>query len=286
MFKYLFIFLVLIFSSCTEDSTSEPNIKDPYFSDKDAGLILVVETKYDLGPYTEFFFGMYKEEFLTILSDMFEVKKEDMLDMTMSETIEAFGEDWQIRAMKEAVEGHYKDIKVLTDDDCSGEKFMSAIDEFAQKGYYIDVLFSLHASEDKWISFLDRNYHIDEFTQFLKTNNYHLRSLYQTCCFGQNFIKDWTNSGMSALNGSINKNDINMFSPVYFLEEWVGNKLPFKEAVQKAYDREIAKLKTYNDILPVESFFLTKEKLENSKMLTGGIDDGILWNEFPGEYAN
>ncbi len=231
-------------------------------------------------------FQIYHGEILTILSDIFKVDKKKMEDMTLSEIVESYGEDWQIAEMKKAVKGHYKEIKVLTDVNCTGKELKATIADFAKKGYHIDIVFSLHASESKEIVFLDRCYYVNEFTQFLESNNYHIRSLYQTCCYGQNFISDWKNSGMLALNGSVDKNSISMISPVYFLQEWVGNKLPFKEAVAKAYDREIAKLRTYNDILPIESYLLTEETLEASKMLTGGQNDGILWSEFPIEQKN
>ncbi|MFC2131690.1 hypothetical protein ACFLSQ_09670 [Bacteroidota bacterium] len=62
--------------------------------------------------------------------------------------------------------------------------------------------------------------------------------------------------------------------------------MTFKNAVEKAFDREIEKLMTYNDILPIESFFLSPQKLENSKMLTGGIYNKLLWNEFPSDKTN
>jgi len=226
------------------------------------------------------------DETLDILSDMFNVPKEDMQDLTMSEIVEIYGEEWQINAMKEAVGNKYKEIRVLTDDSCRGDYLMDAVEEFAGKEYYVDMVFSLHAGSSKVICFSDRNYSIDEFTNFLKSNNYYIRSLYQTCCYGSYFFDDWTNAGMIALNGSVKANGINIFSPIFFLQEWVGNGLDFKSAVKKAFDREIEKLMTYNDILPIEDFFLQPSTLEDSKMLTSGIYDKLLWKDFPVDKSN
>ncbi|MFC2132144.1 hypothetical protein ACFLSQ_11990 [Bacteroidota bacterium] len=210
MKKLLILFIALLLFACSEN-TNDPADNLTFESNQDAGLILAVETNFELGSYTETMFQLYKNELLEILSDMFEVEKEKMQDMTMSEIIEVYGEDWQISAMKEAAEGHYKEIRVLTDDSCTGVNLMNTITEFAQKGYYIDMVFSLHASSEKTISFLDRSYNIVEFTSFLKKNNYYIRSLYQTCCFGSYFFGDWKNAGMYALNGSVKVNDINIW---------------------------------------------------------------------------
>ncbi len=281
MKKYIiFLFIVTLFA-CSEN-TSEPvlnTVKD------DAALIIVVETKFLLNPLTELAFIWYKDAVLNVLVDIFGVEKSKMENMTLSEIIELYGEEWQIREMKKTGSKHYKEIIVLTDEDATGTKLMQSISVLAEKGYYIDMIFSLHASSEKEICFIDRNYHIDEITKFLKDNNYYVRSLYQTCCYGSYFFEDWENAGMIAVNGSVESNGVNIFSPVYFLQEWVSGKT-FSEAVQRAYERDIEKVRSYKNQLPVEEYLLDEQTLEDSRQLTEGINSSIFWIDFPLDYNN
>jgi len=281
MKKYIiFLFFVILFA-CSEN-TGEPVLKTVK---DDAALIIVVETKFLLNPFTELAFIWYKDAVLNVLVDIFGVNKSKMENLSLSEIIEIYGEEWQIREMKKTAKRYYKEVIVLTDEEATGNNLMQSIAELAEKGYYIDMIFSLHASSEKEICFIDRNYHIDEITKFLKENKYYIRSLYQTCCYGSYFFEDWENAGMIAVNGSVLSNGVNIFSPVYFLQEWVSGK-NFSGAVQRAYERDIEKVRSYNDQLPVEDFLLDEQTLKDSRQLTGGINSSIFWIDFPIDYSN
>lgn len=285
MKKILSLLIFVILCSCSESSSNLPQKNSIQFTESgDAGLIIVVETKFLQSAYTEIMFQVYKEEVLEILSDMLGVEKSKMENMTLSEIIEEFGEEWQIEEIKKTADKYYKEVVVLTDSSATGNNFLDNIKQLSDKGLYIDVIFSLHGSEHS-VAFSEQSWLISNITNFIKDNGYHVRALYQTCCYGYYHFDEWETAGICAINGSKGANGINIFSPVYFIEEWTSGKA-FNDAVKSAFDREIEKLKTYNDILPIEEFFLGEQTLNDSKQYTGGLYNSLLWNKFPEDYKN
>ena len=96
--------------------------------------------------------------------------------------------------------------------------------------------FFLHGSSQS-ICFYYKSYSIVDFTSRLKENNIHIRSLYQTCCFGSEMINDWEAIDILSVNGSYRENSLSIFSPVFFNDNWI-NGLTYQDAVQNAYQME------------------------------------------------
>jgi len=285
MYKSIVIFLLLILVvSCNEDSSVQPILKSNLL-DQPTTLIVVTENNLLINPSFNLAYTFIKDDVLNVLSDIFKVEKSAMEDMTLAEIIEIYGEDWQNEEIRKVATSYYDTVIILTDYDATGVNLLSRIESVADKGMYIDLLFSLHASSDKYISFSDRRYHINEITNWLEQKQINIRSLYQTCCYGSYYFNDWNKIQITALNGSVYVNDIAIFSPIYFLEEWIQGK-SFKVAVSNAYTREIEKLRTYNNVLPINEFMLTDEILKNSKQTTSSIKSSIYINQYFSKYSN
>jgi hypothetical protein len=285
MYKSIVIFLLLIFIvSCSEDSTVQPNLK-PDLKDQPTALIVVTENNLLINPSLNLAYTFIKDDVLNVLSDIFKVEKSNMENMTLAEIIEIYGEDWQNEEIRKVANKYYDEVIILTDAEATGNNLLNNIQIVAGKGMYIDLIFSLHAGSDRYISFSDRRYHINEITNWLKQRNIFIRSLYQTCCYGSYYFNDWKDINTIAINGAFRANDIAIFSPIYFLEEWI-NGASFNDAVNIAYNRDIEKLKTYNDVLPINDLMLTDEILKNSKQLTSGINDNLKISEYYKEYLN
>ena len=90
----------------------------------------------------------------------------------------------------------------------------------------------------------------------------------------------WQSIGIDAVCGAEGSNVLTIFSPAYFIEEWTSGK-SFDAAVQAAQQREITTLRSYNNKVPTEAFFLNSTNLQNSKQSMGGSNSNILWKQIP-----
>jgi hypothetical protein len=281
---YLLLLVLITLASCSENSNSPAKSDIKMTDSSEAGLIIVVESIFLQSQYTEVIFQLYKPKMLEILSDMFSVDKSLIENMTMSEIIEEYGEDWQISELKKIANKFYKNVVILTDSTATRINFVNAIDNMARNGQYVDIVLSLHGSKSS-IVFSDGSWDVYQLNSWLQARHQHIRSLNQTCCYAYYHFHAWKATDICAINGAIGNNGINIFSPIYFLEEWTAGK-PFNEAISLAFTREIEKLKTYNNILPIEEYFLDQNQLSESKQFTGGLYDKLLWKEFPIDFKN
>lgn len=103
--------------------------------------------------------------------------------------------------------------------------------------------------------------------------------LYQTCCYAGKSLTKWEKTGLRAVNGSIGLNNITIFSPGFFMEEWV-NGATFENAVHTAFERDIAEIMSYNNIVPVTQYILTKENLAESKQYVAGSNKRIKFRNY------
>ncbi len=280
MYKYtVFIPIILIFLSACSDDSSSPSLPD-YTSTGKTALVILVENNdgvidgiYSLG------YNNYRTETLDIFSELFNIPVEAMDTMSLNQIIETYGEDWQIRSIAEAGKAYYDTIIGYRNEKCSEEMLKSTLNNLSKDSYTIDMVFCLHGTETSF-SLYDRSCNVSDFTYYLNINSISIRALYQTCCFGSGMIDDWQSYGIHAVNGSVGKNSITMFSPAYFIEEWTKGKT-FEKAVYAAYNREIEKIRSYRDRIPVIEYILTNENLEDSKQKVGGINKSILWKNLP-----
>jgi len=51
--------------------------------------------------------------------------------------------------------------------------------------------------------------------------------------------------------------------------------------VQAAFEQEIEKLRSFNDILPIDDYILTDAAIVNSTQIISGRDKKLLWLNFP-----
>ena len=281
--KILYILLITtisqLFFSCMENSTSPVNDKITYLDSGKKALVIAVENK-DLIAFTdENLFNSYKSIILPLLSDVFSVPQDSMKELTLAEIIEKYGEDWQLVQIAAAGMGYYDKIIKLTDETATTTGFIDSLKILNNEGYTIDVVLDLHASNTSLV-FTDKEIDFGSLTQRIKSNGISIRALYQTACYGKYSLSFWNDIGLFAVNGAEDLNKITLFSPAYFVQEWTAGK-NYEDAVFSAYNLEIEKMRTYNNILPVDIYFLTQETLMNSLQRVSGRDTKILWKNVP-----
>ncbi len=272
MFKraILIIFSLLAFA-CSENSSP---VRNEYSDTGKSALLIFVENNDGLiNSEFEFAFQFYKEPLLEIFAELYGIPKTDMQGMNLNDIIETYGEVWQINHIKKFAEGHYDTILAFRNESATYRNMIAQLTNLNAESYTIDMVFCLHGNE-KFVAFYDDYCYIDAFASFAVTNKLNLRMLYQTCCYAGKALSKWERSGLLAVNGAIGLNNITLFSPGFFMEEWV-NGATFENAVHDAFDRDIAEIISYNNRVPVVQYILTKENLSASKQYVAGADKRI-----------
>ncbi len=272
--KIMFLMLLtLLLNACqqSDDAADESADEKPK-----RVLVLVVENAgVDNELYQEalddFGFIVYP-----VLSQVMNVKLDDIYGKSYLEIMETVAEDYQLRQLTQTAERGYDLIVHLSDDLASFASFRDTLMACTRSGCTIDVLFSLHADSVS-VNFNDASHRVDEMTREFKEKGISLRVLYQTCCTSEPHIRLWEAIGVKGVNGARGINAITLFSPVYFLEEWVSGQ-SFEVSVKKSYNREIEKLESYSDMLPVRSYILTEQNLFESEQFIGGTQPRIKNN--------
>lgn len=276
MKKYLLMLLFLLVLSCSD---SDNPLENQYITDKPVALIVVVENLDGLeGSYLEAGYELYKEDAMPIFSDMFDVSIDSIDDLSLNEIIEIYGEKWQIEGICAEAENNYDEIRSLTDNQATEENLKNNLLDLKNNGYAIDMVFCLHGSEYEFCLY-DKDIVVQNFADFLNNNQINIRMLYQTCCYGAYTISDWEEAGIYAVNGASGYNQMTLFSPAYFLKNWISG-MSYEEAVFRAYEEEIAKIESYSSVLPILNF-INIEDDEGSIQNIGGQNPSILFSQFP-----
>ena len=279
--KYIIILtsICLFAVACRENTTNPIDEKAIYQDSGKKALVIIVENK-DLTAFSdENMFRSYKSVILPVISDLFGVPADSMKNLTLAEIVEKYGETWQVNQIAEAGQNYYDKIIKLNDETATTICFLDSLKMLSSYGYTIDVVLNLHGSITSLV-FTDESIDIGTLTQKIKSTGIEIRALYQTSCYGKYGLDFWNNIGLYAVNGAEGLNKITLFSAVYFIQEWISGKT-YEEAVYSAYNLEIQKLRTYNNILPVDLYFLTQETLLNSLQRVAGKDTKILWENVP-----
>jgi hypothetical protein len=269
--NYILPFLfALLFASCGQ--SEKPRDKQGETKPKRV-LVLVVENagvdnEFYQGAINDFGFIIYP-----VLAEVMNVKLDDVYGKSYLEIMETVAEDFQLRQLSKAAEPGYDVVVHLSDELASFDSFRDTLIAFNRMECTIDVLFSLHADSVS-VNFNDGPYRVDEMTREFKEKGISPRVLYQTCCTSQPHIRLWESIGVKGVNGARGINAITLFSPVYFLEEWIRGK-SFEASVKKSYSREIEKLESYSNMLPVRSYILTEQNLSESEQFVGGTQPKI-----------
>ncbi len=266
---------MLLAASCTKDD--EPA---KYDSTGNPALVIVAENNDGLltGDLASLF-EQYRTQAVQALAQLFEIDAGQMDGMSLNEIIENFGEPWQLKSISNSAENHYRKIIILRNDKATLPVLLDSLKYLSANKYDIDMVFCLHGSPTS-ISLSDGSHDIADFTGRIKSAGVKIRALYQTCCYAAETIDEWSGIGLQAVNGAVGRNQLTMFSPAYFIDEWTSGR-SFKDAVSRAREREIEKLKTYGGTLPVFSIFLTGQVLTESSHKFGGANPGLMWSEFP-----
>lgn len=203
-----------------------------------------------------------------LLSSLFKVPADSIAPLSFEEMMEGYAEPFQLERITALAQHGYGKVIGLTDENADLQHFIDTLVYLKASGYTTDVLFSLHANE-KVVRFNDGTHAIETITQTVKEKGIGIRCLYQTCCTSAPHIAHWEAAGVNAVNGAAGINVITMFSPLYFLEEWMDGE-DFETAVHTAFDREVSTIKKYGNLLPVDEYFLTEHSLLESQQVIGG----------------
>lgn len=270
--KAIIIVVISLFAfACSENSSP---VKNEYSDAGKSALLIFVENNDGIiNSDFEFAFQLYKEPLLDIFAEIYGISKSDMNDMHLNDIIETYGETWQINHIKQFAVGHYDTILTFRNESATYRNMIAYLTELNSMSNTVDVVFCLHGNEE-YVAFYDDDCYIDVFANFAVMNKLNLRMLYQTSCYAGKVLSKWQKSGLKAVNGAIGLNNITLFSPGFFMEEWV-NGATFEDAVHRAFERDIAKITSYEDKVPVVQYILTKENLAESKQYVAGADKRI-----------
>ena len=281
--KIKFIIIISTFFilavSCKDNNTNPVNSKITYQDSGKKALVIVVENKDLIAFSDENMFRSYKSIILPLLSDLFGVTADSMENKTLAEIVEQYGEPWQLNQIADAGQNYYIKIIKLNNETATITCFLDSLKKLSSEGFTIDVVLNLHGSQTSLV-FTDKDIDIGTLTQNIHSKGIEIRALYQTACYGKYGLHFWNNIGLYGVNGAEGLNKITLFSAAYFIQEWTSGK-NYEDAVFSAYDLEIQKLRTYNNILPVDLYFLTQETLMNSLQRVAGRDTKILWKNIP-----
>lgn len=272
----LIIPIIWLSAGCSEDS----NPVITYTPTGKSALIVAVENNDGL-LYSEdkTLFQTFKSKMLPILSEIFGVPESAMADMSLNSIIETYGEPWQISEITKYAKGKYDTIITMHNETANLSNLKQYLEGFSSGGYTIDMVFCLHGNNNCFTMYNHEVCDISSFASYIKSHNIRLRALYQTCCNAGEALNKWASSGIYAVNGAVGINSVTLFSPGYFMEEWV-NGASFEDAVNKAYQRDIDKIGTYNDRIPVKTYLLTPDNLKESISIFAGRDRSIKINQY------
>ena len=269
--------IMILFYGCSDDGVKP--VIEKYTENGNPAIVFVVENDNMLGYEIELGYQMYKNEVLDVFEKIFGVPKEDMKDLELVEIVDIYGEEWMIDELTEVAESKYNKICVLTDETATENALLDTLQMLSENDHDIDIIFCLHGSPNS-IHFHQSSQFIGIFTDKITERGIHIRSLYQTNCYGSKTIDDWEKTGIVAVNGSKEVNSVVLFAPFYFLEEWTGGK-SYQDAVLTAFNRELEKYEEYNTPeLPISILFSSTEVLADSEQHFGGSDPGIFWKNF------
>ncbi|MBN1799670.1 MAG: hypothetical protein JW822_13930 [Spirochaetales bacterium] len=243
---------------------------------KEKVLVIVIENNDSLGETLEDAFAAFTDECLEIFSDILEIDADDMDGMDLVDIVDTYFEDWQIAELTAIAHNHYDHIISFTDEQATGVNFLNTLRSYNTEDYVIDVIFNLHGSQTGNVSFFDAPYAAADINDVLIAEGIMIRALYQTCCHGSTMIDEWEAGGIIAVNGANNVNSLVIFSPLYFLENWIAGD-NYQTAVTTATAQEITKIKSYTHILPFINMLFTQEVLDNSTQQVGGSNPQLLF---------
>jgi hypothetical protein len=190
----LWVFALAGCVGCHDNSPSSPSV---YVKNGQEALLIVVENNNSLAPVDQAIFNLYREEFLGIFAETFDVPEGDMQDMTLSEIVEEYGEAWMVRELGTAATPYYTRIVTFTDSTATSQNILDTLKTLAGEGFLIDLMFVLHGNPTS-VWFADSVVNIADFTGRIAAEHIPARSLYQTCCYGSFMIDEWEQVGIIA----------------------------------------------------------------------------------------
>lgn len=281
---FFLLFLVCILTlACGNDENpvkpAEEQVKFSYTTEGNPALVMVIENT--MGSLAELGFQVYPSEIKKILSNMFAIDTTAMTGMSLSQIVDTFGEDWQINQLKTVCAPKYQKIITLTDQTATSQILVDSLTALKNQNYSIDLLLNVKGSASEIIFYNNAKIAITDFITKLDEKDISIRAVYHTCDSGSGMIDDWKKYRVIAVNGAAQTNTLIMFSPIYFMQRWLAGE-SFDNAVQNACNDEITRLGAYASVAPVVSTMMISESAQDaSKQSTGGLDNQLLWVNFP-----
>ncbi len=279
--SFLILVNVLVFSvifGCNNENPASPS----YTKTGREALLIVVENNNSIDPLMSSGYTYFHTEIKNILADVFEIRPQDIPDsLTLDEVIDQFGEDWQIDELTKTAQPFYSKIVSLTDNGATAMVVLDSLTMLCKSGYTVDMIFNLHGglsifNGEASVWFSDQSCNLNAFVDSIEKRSVCPRSLYQTCCYGSHMIETWERAGITAVNGANELNSFAMFSPIFFLRNWIQG-MSYSQAVHTAFDQEYDKINSYSKVLEEITQLLSEEALAGSKQETGGKDTLLLW---------
>lgn len=235
-------------------------------------LVLVIDSKGGIAnDQLDYLYQHSKAVVLPIMADLFGVEESALQGLSFNRIIDLYGEPWQIGEIERLARPMYDRFMVLSDEAVNFPGFCDSLLWLRDRDYVIDLMFVLHEGA------IGADY--ESLAAFLSSNDIDVRALYQTCCNGHEAIAPLSDIGVKAVSGAVGTNSLTVFSPIYFLRNWIEGDT-FAESVQNAYDQAIDKFFSYEELRLGMIVFFSSGVPEESRQLVGGIRPKVLWFEY------
>ncbi len=235
-------------------------------------LVLVVDSKGGIAnDQLDYLYNHSKTTLLPIMADLFGVEESVLQGLSFNQIVDLYGEPWQIDEIERLARPVYDRVMILNDEAVNFPGFCDSLLWLRDRDYVIDLMFVLHEGA------IGADY--ESLAAFIANNNIRVRSLYQTCCNGHEAIAPLTGIGVRAVSGAVGTNSLTVFSPIYFLRNWIEGDT-FAKAVENACDQAIDKFFSYEELRLGMIVFFSSNALEESRQLVGGTRPELLWFEY------
>jgi hypothetical protein len=240
-------------------------------------LVIVSENAGKMSTVFDYGYNFSQPRLPEVFREILKINPDVLDTLLLGEILDYYWEDWVITRLREIACEKYDSIFCFTDETATAGILLDNLSNLRTHNFTIDCIFCLGGTKEL-IYFSDKEMLTDLFVDKLKERKIEIRSLYQTGSYGSRSIAKWQRIGIAAINGSSGINHLSLFSPVYFLQEWLDG-FSFSEAVQRAREKEKIIVLDYLEQYPELNYFVNVNwVIDESRHEFGGQTPDLLWH--------
>ena len=232
---------------------------------KNRTLLIVIENKFNMPKEVENYYEKNKNLADIFLSLLFKTDKKNLINKSLTEVVDLYGEDYQASRFKNAAKG-YGNVVILSDKEASYDNFKKTLFSLSKEDKIVDVLLDLHGGPYT-IGFYDDYVSKYKVRYDMSSKSLNLGYVYQTLCYGGKYEDVWLDLGAKVVNGAEGINNFVMIAPERFLYLWTHGKT-YSEAVNSARNLEVSIFKILSRV--ISAFPASGEDIESGRMTFAG----------------